>query len=132
MLAQAQYPPTYSNKYLTDTEYCLYFHSGKGKVHPACYDDGKTFYVSGTSFEGKELGHPNAKPLEFVKRMVSNSSEKGGLVFDPFMGSGTTGVACKEIGRDFIGCEINPDYFKIANERINEVSYSEKSLKKLF
>ena len=101
-------------------------------MHPACYDDGKTFYVSGTSFEGKELGHPNAKPLEFVKRMVSNSSEKGGLVFDPFMGSGTTGVACKEIGRDFIGCEINPDYFKIANERINEVSYSEKSLKKLF
>lgn len=41
------------------------------------------------------------------------------LFFDPFMGSGTTGVACDELGRDFIGCEIDEEYFEIACDRLN-------------
>jgi DNA modification methylase len=47
---------------------------------------------------------------------------KGGTVLDPFMGSGTTGVACKELGRNFIGIEISPEYFKIAEQRINNTT----------
>jgi DNA modification methylase len=47
-------------------------------------------------------------------------SNSGGLVLDPFMGSGTTGVACVQTGRDFIGIEIDPGYFKIAERRIKE------------
>lgn len=54
--------------------------------------------------------------------MVKNSSKEGDIVYDPFMGSGTTGVACKLHNRDFIGCEINPDYFKICEERINGIA----------
>ena len=45
---------------------------------------------------------------------------KDSIIVDPFMGSGTTGVACKELGRDFIGIEIDKQYFDIANERIEE------------
>lgn len=45
----------------------------------------------------------------------------GDVVIDPFMGAGSTGVACKKLGRDFIGIEIDEKYFKIAEERINEV-----------
>ena len=49
-----------------------------------------------------------------------NSSKKGEVVLDCFMGSGTTGVACKNLGRDFIGIELNPEYFRIAKERIEK------------
>lgn len=46
---------------------------------------------------------------------------RGGVVFDPFMGSGTTGVAAKELGRSFIGCEIDNNYYNVCQERINNV-----------
>ena len=63
--------------------------------------------------------HPAEKPVELIKKFVTVGCMKGGLVFDPFMGSGTTGVAAKELGRDFIGCEISDEYFKIASQRID-------------
>ena len=113
--------PTYSNKYLTDKEYCLYFHKGSGKTFPECYNDAKTIlYQSPINRENKIYNHPNIKPLEFVKAHIRNSSREGWIVFDPFMGTGTAGVACKEIGgREYIGCEINPKHFETANSRIN-------------
>ena len=56
---------------------------------------------------------------EELKNLVINSSKEGDTVLDCFMGSGTTGVACKELNRNFIGIEIDEKYFKIAQERIN-------------
>ena len=50
---------------------------------------------------------------------VSNSSNVGDIVLDPFMGSGTTGVACKHLQRNFIGIELDDKYFQIAQDRIN-------------
>ena len=61
-------------------------------------------------------GHPTPKPEKIMTRLVNAVS--GQVIFDPFMGSGTTGVACAKLGRSFIGCEINPDYFAIAESRI--------------
>ena len=52
--------------------------------------------------------------------MLSKFSDKGDVILDPFMGSGTTGVACVNTGRNFIGIELDCNYFKIAEERINK------------
>ena len=58
-------------------------------------------------------------PLEVMKRIIGILPSEY-VVFDPFMGSGTTGVACKQLNRDFIGCEIDKEYYQIAKQRINE------------
>lgn len=81
----------------------------------------RTYYVTLTNKRDKKLhGHPTVKPLEIVKNLVLNSSSEGDTVLDPFMGSGTTGVAVKELGggRKFVGVEVNPEYFAIAQQRI--------------
>ena len=64
------------------------------------------------------INHPCVMPLEVMKNIVG-ILPKGKVIVDPFMGSGTTGVACKELGYDFIGIELDENYFKIAKERIN-------------
>jgi DNA modification methylase len=62
--------------------------------------------------------HPTAKPEWLMCRQILASVPEGCTVLDPFMGSGTTGVACMNTGRSFIGCEIDPGYFAIAKRRI--------------
>lgn len=62
--------------------------------------------------------HPTQKPIELVVDFVRLFSDAGETVFDPFMGSGTTGVAAVKQGRKFVGVELDPDYFAIACERI--------------
>lgn len=62
--------------------------------------------------------HPTPKPIDLMARMIRNSSDVGETVLDPFMGSGTTGVAAVKLGRRFIGIEIEPKYFDIACRRI--------------
>jgi DNA modification methylase len=64
--------------------------------------------------------HPTQKPLELMEWVLLNYTKEGDTIFDPFMGSGTTGVACVQTGRNFIGCEIDPGYFKIAEKRIHD------------
>lgn len=64
----------------------------------------------------KKLGHPCVMPLEVMKRIIGILPRV--TIVDPFMGSGTTGVACKELGRDFVGIEKDDIYYKIAKERI--------------
>ena len=111
--------PTYSNKYLSDTEYCLYFHKGKGKTSPQSYDDAKTYWIEPINHKDKKLyGHPTIKPLHMIERLIRNSSKEGDTVLDCFMGSGRTGVSCVKLNRNFIGIEIDDKYFAIAEERI--------------
>lgn len=111
--------PTYSNKYLSDTEYLLYFHKGKGKCFPNNYDDAKTFYIAPINHRDKKLyGHPTVKPLDITERIIRNSSKEGETVLDPFMGSGTTGVAALNGGRNFIGIELDDTYYNIGLKRI--------------
>lgn len=111
--------PTYSNKYLTDTEYLLYFRKGKGKCFPQSYDDAKTYYIAPINHKDKkEFKHPTIKPLDITEKIIRNSSREGQVILDPFMGSGTTGVACKSQNRNFVGIEIDENYFNIAKERI--------------
>lgn len=67
-----------------------------------------------------ESNHPTEKPVELMAHYIENSSSPGDLVTDPFMGSGTTGVACAKLGRRFIGVEIDPGHFEAACERISK------------
>ena len=64
--------------------------------------------------------HPTEKPVELLEDMIGTYTEQGDVVLDFTMGSGSTGVACKNLNRDFIGIEINKEYFDIADKRINE------------
>jgi site-specific DNA-methyltransferase (adenine-specific) len=62
--------------------------------------------------------HPTQKPLEIIERMIKASCPPGGIVLDPFMGSGTTAVAAKRCGRHFTGFELNPDYCAMIEQRL--------------
>ncbi len=73
-----------------------------------------------------ENGHPCPKPVPYAVWLVARGSPDKGTVIDPFMGSGTTGVACMITGRKFIGIEIEPKYFDIACERIENAQRQER------
>lgn len=64
--------------------------------------------------------HPTQKPIELLKWLVNTYSNEGDLVLDNCMGSGSTGVACKNLNRNFIGIEFDSNYFNIAKERLND------------
>ena len=64
--------------------------------------------------------HPTQKPVALMEYLIKTYTNEGDLVLDNCMGSGTTGVVCKSLNRNFIGIELDPEYFKIAEKRINE------------
>jgi hypothetical protein len=73
------------------------------------------------SERGKENNHPTVKPVALMEYLIDMVSNPGYTILDPFMGSGTTGVACKKLGRKFIGIELDAEYIKIAECRIGAV-----------
>ena len=75
-------------------------------------------FIQGNMKEKDYRQHPTQKPLSVMKWILEKYSEDNQTIIDPFMGSGTTGVACKELGRNFIGIEIDKNYFSIAEKRI--------------
>jgi len=62
--------------------------------------------------------HPTVKPVKLMEYLCRLITPPGGIVLDPFMGSGTTGIAAKNLGLDFIGIELNAEYFEIASKRV--------------
>ena len=90
----------------------------RGITGSKLYDWWNINQVKNVSKGKNGINHPCVMPLEVMKNIVG-ILPKGKVIVDPFMGSGTTGVACKELGYDFIGIELDENYFKIAKERIN-------------
>jgi len=91
----------------------------------AAGSNSKDFYLANTSPAShiglnNVRGHPCPRPLDQMRQIIEQWAIPGGIVFDPFMGSGTTGVACVQLGRSFIGCEIDPGYFAIAEKRMKQ------------
>jgi len=84
--------------------------------HSEC--SGEVYYREMESRNTKN-NHPTVKPVELMEYLINMVTPKKGTVLDPFMGSGTTGVASKNLSREFIGIELDPEYFKIAESRIN-------------
>ena len=64
--------------------------------------------------------HPCPVPLELMEKIILSTTEEGDTVCDPFMGSGTTGIVCKKLNRNFIGIELDKEYFEIAKKRIEQ------------
>lgn len=75
--------------------------------YPICHDKGRF--------------HPTQKPLELIKELILKHSNEGDIVLDCFSGSGTTGVAAIQTNRQFIGCEINPEYYEQSKKRIETI-----------
>jgi site-specific DNA-methyltransferase (adenine-specific) len=63
--------------------------------------------------------HPTVKPVKLMEYLVRLVTPKNGICLDPFMGSGTTGIACKNLNRNFIGIELDEEYFEIAKKRVS-------------
>lgn len=104
--------------FLSSTEYAVY---AKKKGVNAWFGGNceKSYWKGGTEI-GKWREHPTQKPLGLMEWIVTLVCKPKGISLDPFMGSGTTGVACMNLNRKFIGIEIEPKYFDIACERIEQ------------
>ena len=112
--------PACGNKYLTDTEFILFFRE-KGVPIYGEFKTKFTYYVTPLNQKDKkQYGHPTIKPLEIIQNLIVNSSEENGTVLDPFLGSGSTCVAAVNTGRHYIGFELDPTYFQIACDRLDE------------
>ena len=115
--------PSYKGRLLNGSEVAYVF----GRPPAPGYCDGKLLMPGESQTEGehtntqstpREIGHPCPRRLQHVDWLVRNFG--GDMVLDPFMGSGTTGVACMNLGRKFIGIEIDANYFEIACRRIED------------
>lgn len=108
----------------------------RGDIEYVVHARGKGAIFKGGAVEKKKVtelplvidsAHPTVKPQEILKKYVKICSNTGDTILDPFMGSGTTGVACVKLGRKFIGIEISEDYFDIAVKRI-QGAYNEPDM----
>ena len=111
--------------WLSDIEYCLHFYKDAG--FNVGVENKYKNYTSSLNIEDKKLyDHPTIKPLELVKRHLLNMTKENDIVFDPFIGSGTTAVAAKELGRRYLGFEIDKKYFEIASDRLHGIDNIDK------
>jgi DNA modification methylase len=107
--------PLANNKYLSDTEYIFIIRERGVKLNTT-YLTGKKFFL--TNVKKNDFNHPTVKPVEIIKTLIENNSNEGDLVLDPMCGSGTTCVAAKLLGRNFIGIDISETYCEIARKRL--------------
>lgn len=100
--------------YMKSCEFTLYLWKGHARV---INNPGSDHLHEARPVDSSQ--HPTEKPVGLMMQYIENSSQPGDVVLDPFMGSGTTGVAALECGRRFIGCELERKYFDMACERIS-------------
>lgn len=112
--------PAWGGHHLNDTEYCIMI-----RESGAYFDRKLELDDYRKSFTQKCIKriHPAEKPVEFLEKFIKVSCPKDGTVLDPFMGSGSTGVAACALGRRFIGIEKSRDYFCLAEKRIREIDH---------
>ena len=106
---------TPSQWYMKNCEYVLFLRKGKAKW---INEIGSSKTVHKFNSVLRDKIHPTEKPVELLELYVRNSSNESDIVFDPFMGSGATAIACMNTGRNFIGFELDKGYFDLANNRI--------------
>ena len=96
------------------TEFIIFFHKGRklinGKRDPNVLEFKRT----------QNKLHPTQKPVDMTEYLIEKFSDEGDLILDPFMGSGTTGIACINTNRNFIGMELDGNYFEVAKNRIGK------------
>jgi len=122
-------PNTLHTAFTHAHETLLWASKSKGARHTFNYDlinspdpasqVSSVWHIPAVPMREKSHGyHPTQKPLRLLRRAVLASTREGALLFDPFCGSGTTGVAAKELGRFFVGAEVEREYAELAERRI--------------
>lgn len=109
--------PLINNKYLSDTEY-IFLIRQKGAYLKPTYHTAKSYFLQTNG--GSITDHPTEKPLNIISTLLLNSSRENDIVFDPFMGSGTTAKACQDLKRNFIGSEKEAKYCEIWANRLKQ------------
>lgn len=105
--------------YMSQFEYILFFRKGYGKKINNCGTaDILSVPNKKTKDENGKNIHDTEKPVELMKILIENSTQKGDIVLDPFVGVGATALACIESERNYIGIELDENYYNIANERV--------------
>lgn len=111
--------PLGGGKYISDLEYVIYV---RGKKAPWNHEAPTSIKYKCKDYPfvaGRKKQHPAEKPLDLIKEFVKLHSLPGQVVLDCYMGAGTTGVACKALGRNFIGIEIEKKYYDIARTNLS-------------
>ena len=109
---------TYQNSY----ESALFHCESTRRIPGSNVITGIKSFNGGAKKTNGEKVHPTQKPVELIEKLILDSTQPGAVVLDPMMGSGTTGVACAKTGRNFIGFELNENYFETASLRILEAN----------
>ena len=107
--------PLSNNQWLPDREWAI--HLFKDLEVYGSYKTKQGYFLD-SNYQQDKFNHPSVKPEYMIRRIIENLSNEGNIILDCFMGSGTTAIVCKQLGRNFIGFEINPKYIKIANKRL--------------
>lgn len=122
-------PPTYNPQMTEGKPYTIkrtkeveIYSKGGAKLNPVTVNDGSRYPVSVLDIANEYAGrkHPTQKPVALMEYLIRTYTNPGETVLDNTMGSGTTGVACVNTGRNFIGMEMDEGYFNIARQRIGE------------
>ena len=110
--------PLCNFKYLNDIEYWVYIKGKNSKIGGSYSSKSMVYSSQRNTKESKEFNHPTVKPQQLLEKFLINHTTDKSVVLDTFMGSGSTGVACKNLSRKFIGIEMDQGYFNTAKERI--------------
>lgn len=107
--------------YMTQFEYILFLRKGKAKrIHNCGTSEVLQFPNKKLKDNQKHVIHPTEKPIELLKVLIENSSDEKDIVLDPFVGIGSTVLACKQLNRRFVGTEIDSKYFEVTKERLKK------------
>ena len=98
-------------------EFIIYANKGRALFNVGVKRDTDIWRVP--RITGNEQIHQNQKPVNLISKILNIHTKQGDLIFDPFMGSGTTAVACYKLQRNYVGFELDKEYFKMANNRID-------------
>lgn len=109
--------PINNGHYLIDKEYIVFIKE-KGATFNSNLGYQSYFTIKSYPLGNNKNVHPTQKPLDLIKGLISVSSNKGDVIFDGYLGSGTTAIASIQLDRQYIGAEIDQNYYKLAMERI--------------
>ena len=110
--------PLCNFKYLNDVEYWVYIKGKNSKIGGSYSSKSMVYSSQRNTKESKEFNHPTVKPQQLLEKFLINHTTDKSVVLDTFMGSGSTGVACVNTGRKFIGIEMDETYYNVAKDRI--------------
>jgi len=123
-------PRNRDRRYVPDVEMMQWYVKGKGWIFNRCnerYESCVKEYSS-ESGGGFKRYHETQKPIELIKNIIKIHSDEGMLVVDPFLGSGTTALACEDLGRKWVGVEKEEVYCKIVTDRLGDIVNGSKNM----